>query len=290
MLRKLLGEIARLDIQAQGDNAGKIEDVYFDDQAWFVRYFVVNTGSWLLGRRVLIAPLAVAAPDWTQRILSVKLTKQQVQDSPDIDLEQPVTRQHLIDLHQYYDWPMFGGADPMFNSSLVSLYPSDWAARNQSAEQQTETWNRAEQSADAPANQEPGDPHLCSAQDVRHYHVRTVDGEVGHVEDFFVSEEDWIVRYLLVDSRRWLPGRKFLIAPAWIESISWADAEVRTTVTRDQVERSPEYTPAQVIERDYEIQLYHHYEVPGYWVGETEKPATSPALAPAKIATGEKQR
>jgi uncharacterized protein YrrD len=252
MLRRLLDEISRLRIEAQGADAGRIEDVYFDDQAWFVRYFVVNTGSWLLGRRVLIAPLAVEQPDWTRHVLRVKLTKDQVKHSPDIDLERPVSQQQLIDLHQYYGWPTFWDADPMLGAPMLGLYPAAWAARQETAEEQAATKNRADQGAEAPANREPADRHLRSAHEVKGYHIHAADGEFGYVEDFFVSETDWILRYLLIDSHRWLPGRKFLIAPDWVTSIDWSEAEVKVTQTRERIQHSPEYIPDQAIQRDYE--------------------------------------
>jgi hypothetical protein len=280
MLRKLLGELAQLRIQAQGSDAGKIEDVYFDDHEWIVRYFVVNTGSWLLGRRVLVSPVAVAAPDWANHVLRVKLTKEQVESSPDIDLERPVSRQQLFELHQYYGWPMFGDADPMLGTSFMGLYPSIWAAREQQAEEAAQTKNRAAQSAEAPANQEPGDRHLRSAHEVKGYHIHAADGEFGYVEDFFVSESDWFVRYLLIDSHRWLPGRKFLIAPPWIDAIDWPQSEVKITKTREQIEHSPEYIPQQAIQRDYETKLYRHYEAPGYWLNQPDEPSNSVSAEP----------
>jgi hypothetical protein len=274
MLRKLLDEISKLGIQAQDGDAGKIEDIYFDDQAWTIRYFVVNTGSWLLGRRVLISPLAVDQPDWTHHVLRVKLTREQVQNSPDIDLERPVSRQQLIDLHQHYGWPMLWDVDPMMGTSVTGMYPLAWVARQEAAEEQAQTRNRAAQAAEMPANQKPDDPHLRSAHEVKNYHIHASDGEFGHVKDFFVTEADWIVRYLLIDSRRWLPGREFLIAPDWIDSLNWSEAEVRVKLPRDKIEESPEYVPGRAIQRDYETQLYRHYEVPGYWIGDTgEKPA-----------------
>ena len=274
MLHKLLDEISRLRIQAQDDDAGKIEDVYFDDQTWCLRYFVVNTGSWLWGRRVLISPLAVEKPDWAQHVLRVKLTREQVKNSPDIDLERPVSQQQLVELHQYYGWPMFWDVDPMLGASIVGTYPVAWAPRQEAAGEPAQTKNRAAQSVEAPADQKPADRHLRSAHEVKSYHIHATDGEFGHVEDFFASEADWIVRYLLIDSHRWLPGRKFLIAPDWIDSINWSEAEVKITLTRQRIQHSPEYIPDQAIQRDYESKLYRYYEAPGYWVG---KPDSTPA-------------
>jgi hypothetical protein len=72
---------------------GHVKDFYFDDQAWVIRYFVVETGTWLSSRKVLISPLGLDKPNWPARLLSVSMTRQQIKDGPDIDTHKPVTRQ-----------------------------------------------------------------------------------------------------------------------------------------------------------------------------------------------------
>ncbi|MFO7742354.1 MAG: PRC-barrel domain-containing protein, partial [Anaerolineae bacterium] len=80
-------------VAAVDGDAGTVRDLYFDDQEWIVRYFVVHTGGWLGGRRVLISPVAVAETGWDQRQLRVRLSRSEVEQSPDIDLDKPVSRQ-----------------------------------------------------------------------------------------------------------------------------------------------------------------------------------------------------
>ena len=72
---------------------GEVEDLYFDDDRWAIRYLVVDTGSWLPGRKVLISPHAIGRPDWMAQQLPVTLTKAQVEGSPDVDTRKPVSRQ-----------------------------------------------------------------------------------------------------------------------------------------------------------------------------------------------------
>ena len=74
-------------------DVGTIKDFYFDDDTWTVRYVVVDTGKWLSGRLVLIPLWALHAPDWDQARIPVRLTRAQVQRSPDIDTHRPVSRQ-----------------------------------------------------------------------------------------------------------------------------------------------------------------------------------------------------
>jgi len=70
---------------------------------------------------------------------------------------------------------------------------------------------------------------------------------------------------MLVDTTNWWAGKKVLVAPAWIKQVDWAQSKVHVTVTRAQIQTSPEYDPAREVDRAYETQLHDHYGVPRYW-------------------------
>ena len=108
MLRSM-NELYGYTIRATDDTIGSVHDFFFDDRESTVRYLVVDTGNWLPGRKVLIAPDALSKPDWASMMLPVNLTKEQVKNSPDIDTEKPVSRQQEEDLRGYYDWPLYWG-------------------------------------------------------------------------------------------------------------------------------------------------------------------------------------
>jgi hypothetical protein len=74
-----------------------------------------------------------------------------------------------------------------------------------------------------------------------------------------------VIRYLLVDTGNWLPRKKVLLSPRWVESVDWNKSRVYVNVTREQVKHSPEYDPSQPIERSYERELHEHYGYPEYW-------------------------
>ena len=113
------------------------------------------------------------------------------------------------------------------------------------------------------------DPHLRSTKDVTGRTIQAQDGEIGHVSDFVVDDEDWAIRYLIVDTRNWWPGKKVLISTQWIERISWEESKVFTNLTREAVKGAPEYTEEALITRDYEEELHRHYLRERYW--HTEK-------------------
>jgi hypothetical protein len=243
-------------IKAADGDAGNVHNLYFDDQTWIVRYVVVDTGGWLGGRRVLLSPVAIRATEWEDGQLQVALTKSQVEHSPHIDLDKPVSRQQIVELHEYYGWPAYWGGSAMVGTATPGVYPMIMAGVDQVEEEMRE---------EGPREKHRGDPHLRSARAVAGYDIDALDGEIGHLEDYLVDDKDWVIRYLIVDTRDWLPGRDVLISPNWIEYVEWAETAVQVALTQAQVESSPEYDPEEPPDRDYEALLHAHYGYPGYW-------------------------
>ncbi len=248
-------------IRATDGSLGSVEDVFFDDSSWTVRYLVVDT-AWLLGRRVLLPPEVLGHPDAVAHEFPVALTKEAVRNSPDIDTDQPVSRQHETELYGYYGWtPYWGaggfsaGALPLTGlaSPVAGPYPAAAPRDPETAEK-------------AVGEDKRHDPHLRSGHEVVGYHIRATDGSIGHVDDLLIDEAGWVVRYFVVDTRNWLPGRKVLLSPTWIREISWPDRDVVVTVDRKEIEESPDYSPGADIGRDYESRLHRHYGRAGYWV------------------------
>lgn len=101
MLRNVK-EMKGYTIHATDGDIGDVSDFYFDDHDWVVRYLVVDTGNWLTGWRVLIAPFAFREADWRTEKILVSLTRDQVRNSPDVDTAKPISRQHEIEFAQYY--------------------------------------------------------------------------------------------------------------------------------------------------------------------------------------------
>ncbi len=225
---------------------GKVEEFYFDDRHWTVRYLVANTGNWLTGRQVLISPYALVAAIKAEQHIAVDLTRKQIEESPSLDSDKPVSRQFEESYYGYYGYPMYWGGPYMWG-----YYP--YIARDR------EAWKTPTQS------DETWDAHLRSTDSVCGYEIQALDGEIGHVEDFIIDDETWEIRYLVVDTRNWWPGKKVLVSPHWIERVSWDESKVFVNLSREAIKQSPEYTKESLITRDYETDLHRHYELPGYW-------------------------
>ncbi len=124
---------------------------------------------------------------------------------------------------------------------------------------------RQEQAGQPEPAPEAGTHVLRSADEVMGYHIEALDDAIGHVEDFIVDDESWKLRYIVVDTRNWLPGRKVLVAPDWIDSIRWVDQMVAVSLSREEISESPEFDPTVPINREYETRLYDYYGRPAYW-------------------------
>lgn len=228
-------------IRASDGNIGRVHDFLFDGERWAIRYAVVNTGEWLPGRKVLLIPDVLGPPSTEGEILPVDLTREQVENSPDIDTDRPISRQHEVDLYEYYGWSPY------------------WSGGGEPAEHEAGTQARVQTAA-------PAETTLRSMRHVAGHAIHASDGHIGHVEDFVLDDEEWIIRYMVADTRNWLPGRKVLISPVWVSRIDWPAEEVRLDHSKEEIRQSPPYDPNQPVNRQYELRLYDYYGRRKYWV------------------------
>ncbi len=228
---------------------GKIKEFYFDDQHWAIRYLVVDTGNWLAGRHVLISPYALRTVNKEKKQIAIDLTRKQIEDSPSLDTDKPVSRQFEVDYYGYYGWPMYWNGPYMWGPSPYIMRSHEKARTTNPGGKE---WNA----------------HLRSTSAVTGYNIQASDGEIGHVEDFVIDDETWAIRYLVVDTRNWWPGKKVLISPKWIQRVSWDLSKVFANLSRDAIKQSPEYSESSLLTRDYETRLHGHYNRQGYWIEE----------------------
>ena len=222
-------------LDATDGRIGRVKDCYFDDETWDIRYLVVDTGTWLSSRKVLIPPPTTNSADWVKQLLSVGMTRQQVENSPDIDTDRPVSRQHERTLLNHYDYPCY--------------------------------WNGSEPTHDGVAIKD--DQHLRSSEAMKKYQLRAIDGQLGHVAGL-LFDENWKIRYIIANTSDWWMGHEVLIAPQVIADVSWDERAIAVNLTREAVKNSPPYHSRTQFDREEEIKLHSHYRLPGYWAGEVK--------------------
>jgi hypothetical protein len=232
---------------------GKVKEFYFDDHHWAVRYLIADTGDWLTGKQVLISPHALIAVNQDEKYISVNLTKKQIEDAPPLDSDKPVSRQFEESYYGYYGWPVYWGGPYMWG-------PYPYIIHNN------------EKRIETPKSDKAWDPNLRSTLDVTDHAIQAADGEIGHVDDFIIDDDTWAIRYLVIDTRNWWPGKKILISPQWIESVSWKESKVTVNLLRESIKQSPEYTEETLLTREYEDGLHKHYNRQGYWIDKSADP------------------
>lgn len=198
-------------IYATDGDLGKVDDLYFDDDTWTIRYLVVQTGTWLSDRRVLISPKSLGEADWQNRRIFMSLTQDQVRKGPDVDTTKPISRQYEIKFHRYYGWDVY------------------WLGRG--------VWEYKYRQND------PQNPHLRSTKEVIGYHILANDGEIGHAYDFLFDDESWRIQYMLIDTINWWFGKKVIVSPTSIKAIFWAERQIAVDLERTAIQTSPMFDP-----------------------------------------------
>lgn len=246
MLRSL-NEILGYRVETLDGVLGRVKDFLFDDQSWGIQYLAVDTGDWLLDGRVLIAPQTAREPVWSSGVIPVTLTKEQVASSPGIESHVPVSRRYERWRPDYYSWQLnWLASSPLGIGAPGILMPVTMAQ------------------AEEPDSQPAPEEHLQSARDVTGYRAGALDGEVGRVADFLVLTETWVIRYLVVETRRWIPGRKVLVSPAWVTRMDWPEKRLHMDLNREEIRNSVAFDPSAPVNREREVRLYDYYGRPRY--------------------------
>jgi len=266
----MLNSLKRIDgykVVARDAEVGTVREAYFDDANWVIRHLVVATGGWFSGRDVLISPHSISALNPEYERVDAALTRKQIEEAPGIDTDQPVSRQHEIPYYDYYGYPYYWAGAGLWGAAAYPLAGAGLAVPPRGAALPREV---AERQA---AEREQGDLHLRSSAEVIGYGVEASDGSIGHIEDFLFDPRSWAIRYAVVSTRNWLPGRHVLIAPDWIESVSWSERRARVELSRDAIKASPPYDrDAPPLSDADEATLHRHY---GRRRGETLTPTLS---------------
>jgi uncharacterized protein YrrD len=220
-IRQLYGNTLKA---ADGD-IGSVKEFYFDDKNWVIRYLVAETGSWLTDRLVLLTPHSFGALEQDEKILHIKLNKEQIEKSPSTEMHKPVSRQFETDYYNYYGWPMYWNGEGMWG---MGSYPVVQQPSQELLDAQHLVHHRE-------------DKHLRSTQEVTGYAIQTADGTIGSVVDFLVDDRSWLIHELVIETGHWYAGKEIIISPKKVERISYEDNKVFVKVTKEAILAAPEY-------------------------------------------------
>jgi hypothetical protein len=225
----LMTELRGEAIVALDGRIGSLDDLFIDARRWAVRYLVVDTGHWLPGRRVLLAPQLVAPPAPAADGIAVGLSREAVKNCPDVTADPPVSElqqqaaAHRSSRRTYWEGHVPLGAEP-------AQYPAPFGAEHPDPEAGRKA---------AKAEEAARRSHVWSACDLLDCSVVGYDGACGHVSDLAVNERSWTLDTLIVDRRTYFTGEQVLISPGAIEQVDWEANVVHVALTHEQIARLP---------------------------------------------------
>jgi hypothetical protein len=227
------------------DKTGKVDDFLFDDNDWDVQYMVAKTGGWLNSEKRLISHDVFEQPQWEIKSFPIHMTEEEIEDSPEIHADTDTPRRQKIILPVDYSWE--------FNWVGELHKPEPLPIRAAS--------NTSVQVFQEPAIAETN-PSLLSMRDAMSYDIFASNGEVGSLKDFIVDDQEWVIRYLVVDTGSLLPGKKVLVSPSWMDRLDFNRHRMHLDLRKETIREAPEFDPEQPINRKYEEVLYDFYGRP----------------------------
>jgi sporulation protein YlmC with PRC-barrel domain len=220
-------------VQASDGQLGSIQDVYFDDRSWAVRYLVIDAGSALAQHKVLLSAEHLGKMDAQERVVHTTLGYDEAMALP-VDVVFPNSRQQQENGLSDQAWPFTDVAEtPDVGSGTIA--PT--APMNPVSLLGTTSTEPFGELFDKLLTEDTDGGHLRSAYEVSCYAVVACDGAVGQVVDFLIDtgKAPWMIHNLLVDTQSWLPGQKILLAPHWIEHVNWEWEQVHINASRQSL-------------------------------------------------------
>lgn len=127
----------------------------------------------------------------------------------------------------------------------------------------SETTPRAAQYG--PRKPKGGSKMLRSMYERLNYRTEARDGIVGSLDDFLMDDRTWAIRYAVIDTGKWLPGRKIIMAHSGMGEPDWPSRTIPLNVTKAEIEAAPTLAQARPVSRQYEEYLFQHYNWAPYW-------------------------
>jgi hypothetical protein len=250
-----LKDLKGFSIHAIDGDIGVVKDFYFDDEQWVVRYLIVETGSWLSSRKILLSPFAIKYLNIDAKTLSVAITMEQVKNSPSIDTDKPVSRQHETEHLDYFGYPYYWG-----DADLWGSYPNPYLMNYDGMAQANDTPEIARMLSKVETLRHSHDDlHLRSCAAVISYGIEATDGDIGHVSGMLIDDKTWAIRYFIINTSNWWLGHQLLIQPLWIKAVGWSEAKVAVGLNRDDVKNAPHYDSSIPFNRDMEARVHLYF-------------------------------
>ncbi len=236
-----LEELKGMKLLALDGEIGKCVDFLFDDRHWAVRYMDARAGNWLTGRRVLISPISLQPPNWPSSQLPVRLSREQIKDSPSLAEDEPVSREFEREFFKFYGYGYYWMGSAAWGAGVLPSELENLPGTDERDEDRREN-------------------HLRSLKEVSGYHLMFNDDKVGQLDGALVDAESWMIEYLVVDRGSLLSSELVVIPPQWLGEISWSGHSVPLLVGKSLLETAPEYGDGAPVAADEEERIRQHFD------------------------------
>lgn len=217
-------QLKHFGLHAVDGDIGVCEDLLLDDEQWIVRYFVVDTNTWLpMSRKVVISPVSVQVSNPDEHKLELSLTREAVKHSPTLDAHQPISREYESLFFTYFGYGYYWTG------------PGAWGEYAHPLE-------LVNQAVDEPQPSTQKQNHLRSCQELTGYQVLVEDEKFGVVSDFVVQLPGWSVSHIVIsDTPGWLsPKPTFMVSTASVSKIDWAKHTITLALAKNELEHLKE--------------------------------------------------
>jgi len=255
-----LKELSGSTIKATDGDLGQVKDVFFDDMSWTIRFLVVDTHPWLpLSQKVLISPIALLEFKANDYALTVSLSKDMIKSCPKVEEHETVSREFEKTYSDYFGygyywtgegaWGEYAFPTALYNENLMATGNGVVNSGNSESEDKGEDKDKKEDIANSNVEQAN---HLRSANEIAHYGIDAVDGKKGYIDDFIWDTSNWSLRYLVIDTRDWLPGgKRVLISTDQFDTFNWGSKTVTCSLNLAQLKACPEYCSNRLNDNKY---------------------------------------
>jgi sporulation protein YlmC with PRC-barrel domain len=241
-MKRSLEHLMDFSVVTTDGTKGKIKDVLFDEDTWIVRYLEADFGNFFKDKRILIPGVKFMEPDWEKELFPINLTKNEIENSPSPEADQPVSKKIEQMLGKYYNYayPWSYSVAP----GTLGYYP-------------VRPFNIPEKTV----TEEEVDTNLRSVDEVTGYDIHALDGKIGHVEDLIIDDSDWQIVYVIADTGGILPwSKKGILSIHWLKKISYSRKEVFMDLYKETIENAPEFDSKYPFAADYEKALFEYYQ------------------------------
>ncbi len=255
-------EVISCAVTTSDGEIGHIKDILIDDHSWDLRYFVIETGSWLHSQQVLLTPAALRLDTTRQEIrFTTQLTKKQVEESPPLTSDLALSRQYEGRLHSHYDWGPYWSL-PYYDGMGMYVFPmTEGRGAYPYVDESSPSRDIREMMQQPIEINNDGEPHLRSFNEVKGYAIAASDGKIGHLVDGLIDARFWRLSHLVIDTHNWLPtSNEVVVDLGLVRNVDWSKNEISVNLSREKIKGSPPYDPARLIDDQYKtaISAYYH--------------------------------